>query len=157
MRWDEIRRDVWEIPAARTKSGRTHAVPLTPAMRKLLEKRRAVTKDDVPVVFEGRHRGKPITTGSPGQALRKLKTDDDMLLGVPHWTQHDLRRTAFSGMTRLKVPRVVAHKVCNHAEGQIPKTYDRHHYFDEKLEALTTWNDHLVKLTKGAILPGVQL
>jgi integrase len=61
---------------------------------------------------------------------------------IPHWTFHDLRRTAATGMARLGIPVRVTEAVLNHVSGTaagIVSVYQRHDYADEKRNALDAW------------------
>ena len=74
----------------------------------------------------------------------------DAKLDIPHWTLHDLRRTARSLMARARarVADNVAERVLGHAIPGVHGIYNRHAYFDEKADALarlatlveTIWN-----------------
>ena len=57
-------------------------------------------------------------------------------LDMPHWTLHDLRRTARSLMARAGVPDNVAERVFGHAIPVIHGIYNRYEYFEEKADAL---------------------
>ena len=67
---------------------------------------------------------------------------------MPAWRFHDLRRTARTGMTRLGVPRDHAEAAINHISGRsaLERTYDRHDYADEVLNALSRWQAHVAGL-----------
>jgi integrase len=56
--------------------------------------------------------------------------------GLPHWTIHDLRRTARSLMSRAGVPREHAERTLGHAFGGVEGIYDRFDYFEQKGHAL---------------------
>jgi integrase len=56
--------------------------------------------------------------------------------GLPHWTIHDLRRTARSLMSRAGVQTEISELVLGHSIKGIQKVYDRHSYFEEKGHAL---------------------
>lgn len=56
--------------------------------------------------------------------------------GLPHWTVHDLRRTARSLMSRAGVQTEVAELTLGHSIQGIRKVYDRHSFFEEKGQAL---------------------
>src|SRR5262249_2271370 len=56
--------------------------------------------------------------------------------GLPHWTIHDLRRTARSLMSRAGVETEMSEMVLGHALQGVRKVYDWHEYFDEKGQAL---------------------
>ena len=62
---------------------------------------------------------------------------------------HDLRRTAASFMTKLKVPRLHVEKVLNHSTRDIAEVYDRHDYLAEKRAALERWAEHLQTVIAG--------
>jgi hypothetical protein len=55
---------------------------------------------------------------------------------MPHWTLHNLRRTARSLMSRAGVPTDIAERVLGHKIAGVRGVYDRHAYFDEKHDAL---------------------
>jgi integrase len=57
--------------------------------------------------------------------------------GLPHWTHHDLRRTARSLMSRAGVQTEISELVLGHSIKGIQKVYDRHSYFEEKGAALS--------------------
>jgi integrase len=55
---------------------------------------------------------------------------------LPHWTIHDLRRTARSLMSRAGIQTEISELVVGHSIKGIQKVYDRHSYFEEKGAAL---------------------
>lgn len=66
-----------------------------------------------------------------------------------HWTLHDLRRTATTGMARLGQPVHVVEAVLNHKSGSIKgvaAVYNRYSYADEKRAALQAWGRYVTKL-----------
>ena len=62
--------------------------------------------------------------------------------------EHDLRRTARTGMARLGVSSSHAEAALNHVSGRsaLERTYDRHDYSPEVIEALALWQAHVAKL-----------
>jgi integrase len=70
--------------------------------------------------------------------------------GSANFTAHDIRRTVGSNMSRLRVPKEVRERVLNHVGGRnasmTSAVYDAHDYDDEKLEALTTWENELMRI-----------
>lgn len=110
MRWSEInfKENVWIIPKERSKNGKSHSVPLTHAARLILEALPRFLHSDF--VFT--------TTGiTPVSGLGKIKDKIAKSINKKDWTIHDLRRTAASGMARLKVPPHVVEKILNHTSG----------------------------------------
>ena len=73
--------------------------------------------------------------------------------GIPHWTIHDLRRTALTGMAQLGVAPIVLGHVANHLTttkaGITLAVYSKYNYAQEKRTALDLWADRL-----GAIVGG---
>ena len=72
---------------------------------------------------------------------------------LPDWTFHDLRRTATTGMARLKVPPHVADAVLNHKEGAIAGVaaiYNKYAYLPDRQKALRKWEKHVLKQISAA-------
>ena len=71
---------------------------------------------------------------------------------IPHWTFHDLRRTAATGMAGLGIPVRVTEAVLNHVSGTgggIVAVYQRHDYANEKRKALDSWSSFVSDLVEG--------
>jgi integrase len=157
--WPEfdLSNQIWTIPANRMKGknskARAHAVPLTDDILKIL--------DDLPRFKAGEYLfsntlGKsPVWIGDKVKnridtrmlrtlrALARRQGEDPAKVELPHWTNHDIRRTVRSRLSRLKVTEEAREAVLAHVRPGIKGTYDLHDYFDEKCEALTLWNGRL--------------
>ncbi len=145
MQWDEVHLDSasWIIPAERTKSGREMEVPLPSLAMEILHAVPRFTEG--PYVFTTMFGRRPV-----GQFSRN-KDLAGKLSGVTGWRLHDLRRTVRTGLAELGVPEIVAERVLNHSEGDVlVKTYNRHHYSDEKREALERWARRLREIVSTA-------
>jgi integrase len=70
----------------------------------------------------------------------------DAKVKIPHWTVHDLRRTARSLMSRAGVRPDIAERALGHAIKGVEGTYDRHSYRDEKADALKRLADLVEKI-----------
>lgn len=162
MRGSELSADftLWTIPAARTKNGRTHEVPLSTLAASIAEEAAMAA---AAIQRLKSHNGDLFvltTTGDAqvsGFSRAKARLDEAMLtlareaaagrreqtyVEPPDWRIHDLRRTAASGMARARVPLPVIEKTLNHVSGSfagIVSVYQRHSYLPEKREALETW------------------
>jgi integrase len=140
MRWSEVdlEHSVWTIPAARSKNGQSHDVPLSaPAVSLLRSLPRFLTSDWV-FTTTGRT---PIS--GFGRVKRRLAVE------LSDWRIHDIRRTVASGMARLGVNPHVIEKVLNHKSGIISgvaAVYNRYAYENEKREALKRWATHIYSL-----------
>lgn len=115
----------WLIPAARMKNKRDFLIPLSRAAIELLEA--------VPVIG-GRNSGPIFTTNGtkPIADFGQNKKDFDKRCGVTGWTNHDLRRTERSLMSRAGVDPDHAERALSHTIGGIRGTYDRHAFYNEK-------------------------
>jgi integrase len=137
MRWADV--DLgggwWTIPAAHTKNGQPHRVPLTSDTVELIRSEKPKNYDDeTEYVFAGTggasvlHRAKK----APAAIARVLKID---------FRGHDLRRTAATFMAASGISREHIGHVLNHVEGgaRATRVYDRYAYDREKQIALETW------------------
>jgi integrase len=144
LHWGEIDLEerLLHLPAARTKNGRAHDVPLSAlALATIAGIPRLVDAD---LVFTRRR--KPITAFG----WLKLRLDADS--SVSEWTLHDLRRTVASGLQRLGVRLEVTEAVLNHRSGStagIVGVYQRHDYAVEKRDALQRWADYVDAIVSG--------
>jgi hypothetical protein len=80
----------------------------------------------------------------PLRALARSRDED--LVGrepLPPWTNHDIRRSVRSQLSRLKIPEEVREAVLAHVRPGIKGVYDLHDYADEKREALQLWGARL--------------
>ena len=145
MQWSEIDVDkrLWTLPRERVKTGRPHEVPLSDAALAVL---RAVPRfNDSPLVFT-------ISGTTVFSGYSKCKSRLDGLLSMPHWTLHDLRRTAASGMARLNINLPIIEKVLNHSSGSfagIVAVYQKHTFAEEKRKALEAWGAFVSDLVSG--------
>lgn len=151
-RWNDIDHDVWTIPAEHTKNGKTHIVPLSEMaldilanVKKLNKELKKTGKDKPAYIFPSSRKGKHLGPSAISHAISNNLKDFDL----PHFTVHDLRRTAATNLGKLKVPRLVVVKTLNQSDKSITATYDRHDYLEEKREALQAWSDRLETIVDG--------
>ena len=64
------------------------------------------------------------------------KGEDPEKIELPHWTLHDLRRTAKTLMARAGVRPDISERVLGHVIPGVEGVYDRHSYLNEKCDAL---------------------
>ncbi len=142
LRWSEVDfdRGVISLPPERTKNARPHEIPMSAGVRAILAAR---PRTDRPFVF-GRSDG-------PFSAWATSKRVLDQRIGVAHWTLHDLRRTAATGMGDIGVQPHIIEAVLNHVSGHkggVAGIYNRSSYAKEKIEALTRWDEHVSALVR---------
>jgi integrase len=145
LRWSEIDFTKGDINLAgeRTKNGLNHIVPMSAAVRAILESRPR---------FEGRDFVFGIGKGGfSGWSRCKERLDEQ--IKVAPWTPHDLRRTLSTGMhDDLKVLPHIVEAVINHISGHragVAGIYNRATYYAEKKLALALWADHLTAIVQG--------
>jgi integrase len=150
MSWREIDlpRRTWTVPAARSKNGMAHVVPLNDLA--LTELRPLAEITDQGFVFS--------TTGkTPPSGWSKAKSRLDGLSSAQNgadgetkpWRTHDLRRTLATGLQRLGVRFEVTEAVLNHVSGArsgVAGVYQRHNWAAEKRDALNAWGQALERL-----------
>jgi len=132
MRWCDLERDShgwwWNIPAEVTKTNRAHRVPLSPQALAIVEALRPLT-GATEWVLASRAEGKRLTWLSHSSARLRAWSE------LPHFTPHDLRRTAATWLGRSGVRPDTIDRLLNHAEGRISRTYNRAGYEAEKRQA----------------------
>jgi integrase len=151
-RWSEIDLDAkhpqWLIPAANSKNGLDHVVPLPPLAADLFRELRASTGRS-PFVLPSFYSPRGQTHIAP-ETLSQAVIDLQEVVGIAHWTLHDLRRTARTHLASLGVQTHVAERVIGHKQRGIIGVYDRHEYLPEKRAALALWNEYLAEIVAGA-------
>ena len=136
----DLNAGVWTIPAARSKNKNAHSVPLSGAALAIIQEHLLGEK-----LFPDAG-----NTDVIGKAVERALPE----FGVAHWTLHDLRRTAVTGMAELGVSPIVLAHVINHRSvtkaGVTLAVYSQYTYDREKREALELWADRLAGIVAGA-------
>jgi integrase len=144
MHWSEINPDrgTFTIPAARSKNGRPHTLPVLPAMRSIIEGvAHRVSRDQL---FGERSHGFTVWDRS--------KIALDARCGVSDWTLHDIRRSVATKMADLGIQPHIIEQILNHQSGHkagIAGVYNRSVYEREVRAALAQWHDHIRALVEG--------
>jgi integrase len=129
------------IPGERTKNGLAHSVPITPAIRRVLD----ALPESGDFIITGNGAG----LGGHSQAKRKL---DEKVTDVEPWVFHDLRRTLATGCAKLGIPVHIVERMLNHVSGTrgnpLVRIYQRHDYADEVVAAFHKWSAHVEALVK---------
>ena len=162
MRWDEIDlvKGIWALPGARTKNGHPHTVPLSDMAVGLI-KEAANAGGQSEFVFPSGDEGHlpPMAVARTiGRARVTSEERPKGRFGIDHFTAHDLRRTALTGMAGLGVAPVVLGYVANHRTvtngGITMAVYNQYDYAKEKRQALELWADRLQSIVNqnGAVI-----
>jgi integrase len=161
-RWSEfdLRSGIWIIPAARMKGkdGRStdHAVPLTLEIKSILESLPRFKSGDF--MFSGSFGKKSIWVSDRVKkrldadmlrvlrAMARRRGEDPRQVTLPHFVNHDLRRSLRTGLSKLRIDRDIRESVLAHARRGIEGVYDRHDYLAEKKDALERWAAYVQSL-----------
>jgi len=171
MKWAELdrARSIWIIPADKAKNGKTHIVPLAPAV--------VAELDGIALALQVKAKAKkldatawpkagPVLTTDGATSIRsysKAKLALDAAIAeargtkespapLPAWRVHDLRRTLATGLQRLGVRFEVTEAVLNHVSGArsgVAGIYQKHDWQDEKRSALDAWAKHVSGIVAG--------
>jgi integrase len=150
-RWQEVdfAAKTWTIPKERVKNGIAHEIPLSEAALRILGALPRIEAGRRPASFIFTVNGHSAVSDYAGAKVAFDKGAPPM----PHWTFHDLRRTAASGMAGLGIAPHVVEAVLNHKSGSIrgvAAIYNRYNYGAEKRAALEAWGRSLDALISGA-------
>jgi len=165
----DFRRREWTIPAARMKGkngkARPHVVPLTDASLQIIG--RLPDQGRGPFLFSTTAGRRAVWVNSKVKArvdkamLRVLKAlaqkagEEPAKVRLPHWVNHDIRRSVRTNLSPLKtahgfrIPDEVKETILAHVRPGIRGVYDRYDYLEEKLEALSLWADRLHEIVGG--------
>jgi integrase len=138
----------WTIPASRMKGKIAHVVPVTAELREIYDA--CPKRGRFLFSFDGGETPIRIAGHAKDQigvemlkVLREIaveRGDDPEDVVQAHWTNHDIRRTVRSRMSRLKGISLEAREaVLAHVKPGIQRVYDVYEYFDEKREAMELW------------------
>jgi integrase len=161
MSHSEVSGSDWVIPAERYKTKLPHLIPLSASAQALLASIPTVggwvftTNGDV--AFSGYSKAK---VAFDERVLAELRIANPKAEPLPHWTPHDLRRTARTLMSRAGVSADHAERCLGHVLPGIRGTYDLHEYATEKrqaFEALAAQVDRIVNPRENVVpLRGAQ-
>lgn len=154
----EVQGDLWRLAPARTKNGRAHDVPLTHAALAALAEAAPLSGGGFVFTtngrspFQGFHKARAALHAGMAKAAAKELPEGAEVPEIAHWTWHDLRRTAATGMARLGVPVRVTEAVLNHVSGTgggIVAVYQKHDFAAEKRQALEAWAGLVARIVDG--------
>jgi integrase len=161
MTWREVETDagtvpLWTLPAARSKNGLPHEIPLGLTLVSLLPARREANPaifGETGGGFAGWSRCKARLDARMQKRLRqdfaehhgRVPRETEAVLKP--WVLHDVRRTVSTWMNENGVEPHVVEAVLNHVSGSarrgVAGTYNKAVYRAQKATALATWEAHV--------------
>jgi integrase len=155
LTWDRIDLEVGTIrfDASHTKNKEAMVIPITPALKALLEAQEGRTG----AVFVNSLK-QPLRNNFHRMtiALWAAMSPDNDEAGIPkRTTLHDLRRTMRTALTdQLGVDNYTAERTLGHKLGGVEGIYARGDYMKAKLDALQRWENHLATIASdGKVVP----
>lgn len=149
LKWPQVdfKKRLIQLAELDVKTDKPFTVHMSDATVRLLEaaKLAAGGSDHV---FPGRVKGKPLSAGATGYALRR-KWKQDIEPGKK-LKPHDLRKTFRTMLSRLKVDADVAGLCLNHTEEHVlRRIYDGHDYWEDMVDAWNRAGAHIDRLSNG--------
>jgi integrase len=145
LRFSEVLSDRIVLAPERTKNDRGRSIPLTPAMRTILDGHpRQPGRDHV----FGRSADRPFSSWGIG------KDALDARLGAKFlpWVVHDLRRTVATNLGELGIPPHIISGVLGHAvSGVTAKHYNWATLEEPIRNALMAWDAHVMGIVEGHV------
>ena len=150
LSWSEIDGDTIRLEGERTKNGEPHTIALSRQALTIIDGLPRMVGTEFVFTTTG-------TTCISGFSKAKTILDAEaakLNRGHPlaQWHIHDLRRTAATGLQKLRVGLQVVETILGHVSGSragIVGVYQRHKFDDEKRVALETWARHIEALVSG--------
>lgn len=128
-------------------------IPLVPQVVEWLQALKVLAADSEFVIPKRRrdHRHRVAHVGLETLNVALLRVAH----GLPHFTLHDLRRTARTHLPALGARREVAERCLGHKLKGVEGPYDRHDYFKERRLALAHWTQLIseAECGKSAVTP----
>jgi integrase len=141
----DLKRGIWSLPGARTKNGFPHEIPLSGMAIAVIREALHEAGKDAVFVFP--------SEGNLAQYVATMIRRAHNRFGIPHWTAHDLRRTALTGMSKIGIAPLTLGHVANHRSmtkaGITLGVYVQNPHTREKAEALNLWAERLEAVVTG--------
>src|SRR5215469_7688935 len=152
-RWNEfdLEKRTWTLPGERTKNGRVHIVHLSKLAIEIFEKLPHVASNKGWVFTTGLGGDTSVSGFGRGRDRIAAVMAEISGEGVEHFTLHDLRRSAATGMAAIGITPHVVDKILNHSSGKIAgvaKIYNRFEYLPDRKAALDAWAHHVESLIR---------
>lgn len=131
---------IWCVPESSSKTREPFERGLSNEAVQLLKKAFALYPDFQQVFPPAaKKEDRPMAAGVLLNLAAQLRDD----LDIPHWSIHDLRRTAKTKMSELGILPHISEKVLGHKLAGVLAVYDQHAYIKEQQEAAERLANHI--------------
>ena len=145
--WSEVDLEeaVWRVPAERTKTKRTHEVPLSGRTAAILAEALEIA-DGSGLIFPS-PRGKTLSDNTLSKLFRELGIG-----AVPHGARSSFR----SWCADTGIDREVAEACLAHVVGGVEGAYQRSTMYQRRREVMEAWANYLTASERGRVIPMVR-
>ncbi|MGR0481686.1 MAG: tyrosine-type recombinase/integrase [Candidatus Electronema sp. V4] len=142
MKWNDVdlAKSLWKME--NTKNSSSHLVPLSQPVIEILKARKTQSNGEIWVFPSCYNKTKTGHAATQKEARKRLAE----LSGITGWTNHDLRRTARTIMSRLQIQQHIRERVLNHVQQGVAGVYDQYDYMQEKKDALDKLAQEIMQL-----------
>lgn len=159
MHRNEIDGGWWEIPATRSKNKQAHRVFLTKTAKQLIGDASGFVfespahppkPDEIPPKVAKPYEVRTMTHDIKQNLPHTPESKVIDRLKIPHFTPHDLRRTAATRWAEMEITGDMIDRLQNHITRQkqgVGHVYNRYSYAREKQQALEAWEQKLISIT----------
>lgn len=138
LRWSDVLEDKISLPAAHTKTGAAHDIPLTPAMRAVINAQ--VRQHGSPYVF-----GSQRAVGAKVSGWTKFQKALVKASSVDHRI-HDWRRTARTIMSKAGIEEGIGELSIGHVTADLVRRYNRDDAWAGRTKAFEAVSAHVSKV-----------
>jgi len=146
-RWEEIdlKNALWTIPAERMKTGRPHAVPLSPQALQLLKTLEPISRHREFVFPSHNDPQKSANSQTVNQALKRMGFRGQLV-------SHGLRALASTTLNEQGFDADIIEAALAHLDkNSIRAAYNRAQYLKRRRVMMAWWSDHIEKAATGSL------
>lgn len=143
--WDEIdfENNVWDIPAERMKSKKTHVVPLSDQTLDLLEVMKPISSRSKYIFPSNSDLKKPTNASTANMALKRMGFESKLVA-------HGLRSIASTTLNEEGFdPDVIEAALAHTGKNEVRNAYNRAIYLERRKPMMQWWSDHIEKAATG--------
>lgn len=130
----------WAIPPEATKNRKGHWVPLSRQDVEALKRLQEIACGEPYVLPHNNRPGEHMSGSTLNETVNRLLRTD-ALKGMPHFTVHDLRRTAATHLNEAGFPGDWVERALNHDLPGVRGIYVRSEYREQRRQMLQQWAD----------------
>jgi integrase len=144
--WGEFDLDnrMWEIPAERMKKKRTHLVPLSDRVIKILEELKLYSGHRQYVFASPNKPRDPISNNTILQAIKRMGYAGKM-------TGHGFRHLASTSLNEMGYKADAIEKQLAHVDGSTRGVYNKAELIEDRKKIMDDWSKYLSNVTKKVI------